>query len=72
MFIIGIQSPIFRRAKAKLQDGKHGSRGDSADFPADTPPDLSTAYEGELHSLIHEGERGFHSFPNALCELQGH
>ena len=65
----GRSPPIFRRAKAKLQDGKHGSRGDSAEFPPDTPPELSTAYEGELHGLIHEEERESHSF---LTELQGH
>ncbi|KAH7912017.1 hypothetical protein BJ138DRAFT_845958 [Hygrophoropsis aurantiaca] len=44
-----------RRAKAKLQDGKKG-RGVSVETPPDTPPELSTGYEAELHSLIHEDE----------------
>ncbi|OJA09777.1 hypothetical protein AZE42_07222 [Rhizopogon vesiculosus] len=44
-----------RRAKAKLQDGKKG-RGDGAETPPDTPPELATGYEAELHSLIHEDE----------------
>ncbi|KAH7928284.1 homeobox-domain-containing protein [Leucogyrophana mollusca] len=44
-----------RRAKAKLQDGKKG-RGCSVETPPDTPPELSTGYEAELHSLIHEDE----------------
>ncbi|KAG6336371.1 hypothetical protein ID866_2728 [Astraeus odoratus] len=44
-----------RRAKAKLQDGKKG-RGGSAESPPDTPPELSTGYEAELHSLLHEDE----------------
>ncbi|EGN99000.1 hypothetical protein SERLA73DRAFT_90145 [Serpula lacrymans var. lacrymans S7.3] len=44
-----------RRAKAKLQDGKKG-RGGSIDTPPDTPPELSTGYEAELHTLIHEDE----------------
>jgi regulatory protein PHO2 len=45
-----------RRAKAKLQDGKKG-RADSAESPPDTPPELTTGYEAELHNLIHEDER---------------
>ncbi|EIW84137.1 homeobox-domain-containing protein, partial [Coniophora puteana RWD-64-598 SS2] len=44
-----------RRAKAKLQDGKKG-RGTSTETPPDTPPELSTGYEAELHNLIHEDE----------------
>lgn len=44
-----------RRAKAKLQDGKKG-RADGAETPPDTPPELATGYEAELHSLIHEDE----------------
>ncbi|KAH0833142.1 hypothetical protein J3R83DRAFT_12139 [Lanmaoa asiatica] len=44
-----------RRAKAKLQDGKKG-RGSSAETPPDTPPELSTGYEAELHHLLHEDE----------------
>ncbi|KIJ66768.1 hypothetical protein HYDPIDRAFT_108701 [Hydnomerulius pinastri MD-312] len=44
-----------RRAKAKLQDGKKG-RGGSAETPPDTPPELATGYEAELHSLLHEDE----------------
>lgn len=44
-----------RRAKAKLQDGKKG-RGDSAESPPDTPPDLTTGYETELHNMLHEDE----------------
>jgi hypothetical protein len=46
----------FRRAKAKLQDGKRGS-SDSAESPPDTPPELTPGYEAELHNLIHEDER---------------
>ncbi|KAI6025786.1 hypothetical protein F5J12DRAFT_715686 [Pisolithus orientalis] len=44
-----------RRAKAKLQDGKKG-RGDSAESPPDTPPELTTGYEAELHNMLHEDE----------------
>ncbi|KAF9223562.1 hypothetical protein BS17DRAFT_148206 [Gyrodon lividus] len=44
-----------RRAKAKLQDGKKG-RGGSAETPPDTPPELATGYEAELHRLLHEDE----------------
>ena len=44
-----------RRAKAKLQDGKKG-RGESAETPPDTPPELATGYEVDLHNLIHEDE----------------
>ncbi|KAI6037658.1 hypothetical protein EDC04DRAFT_2107275 [Pisolithus marmoratus] len=44
-----------RRAKAKLQDGKKG-RGDSAESPPDTPPELATGYEAELHNILHEDE----------------
>lgn len=47
---------ISRRAKAKLHDGKK-SRGDSAEAPPDTPPELTTGYEVHLHNLIHEDER---------------
>ena len=45
-----------RRAKAKLQDGKKGG-GSSAETPPDTPPQLVTGYEAELHGLLHEDER---------------
>lgn len=48
-----------RRAKAKLLDGKKG-RGASAETPPDTPPELSTGYEVDLHNLIHEDERESH------------
>ncbi|KAL4066766.1 hypothetical protein V8B97DRAFT_1659865 [Scleroderma yunnanense] len=44
-----------RRAKAKLQDGKKG-RGESAESPPDTPPELATGYQAELHHLLHEDE----------------
>ncbi|KAF9234607.1 hypothetical protein BU15DRAFT_78833 [Melanogaster broomeanus] len=44
-----------RRAKAKLQDGKKG-QGGSAEMPPDTPPELATGYEAELHNLLHEDE----------------
>ncbi|KAI9567294.1 hypothetical protein HD554DRAFT_982703 [Boletus coccyginus] len=44
-----------RRAKAKLQDGKKG-RGSSAETPPETPPELVTGYEAELHNLLHEDE----------------
>lgn len=44
-----------RRAKAKLQDGKKG-RGGSAESPPDTPPELATGYQAELHNLLHEDE----------------
>lgn len=47
---------LSRRAKAKLHDGKK-SRGDSAESPPDTPPELTPGYEVELHNLIHEDER---------------
>ncbi|KAF8121835.1 hypothetical protein EV363DRAFT_874614 [Boletus edulis] len=39
-----------RRAKAKLQDGKKG-RVSNAEPPPDTPPQLVTGYEAELHNL---------------------
>ncbi|TFK70294.1 homeobox-domain-containing protein [Pluteus cervinus] len=45
-----------RRAKAKLQDGKHKGRGGSTETPPDTPPELSTGFEIDLHNLIHEDE----------------
>ncbi|KAF8876740.1 hypothetical protein BD779DRAFT_1695815, partial [Infundibulicybe gibba] len=45
-----------RRAKAKLQDGKHKGRSGSAETPPDTPPELSTGFEVDLHNLIHEDE----------------
>ncbi|KAF8150555.1 hypothetical protein B0H34DRAFT_614950, partial [Crassisporium funariophilum] len=45
-----------RRAKAKLQDGKHNPRGDSTEAPPDTPPQLSTGFQVDLHNLIHEDE----------------
>lgn len=48
---------VFSRAKAKLQDGKHKGRGGSAEAPPDTPPELSTGFEVDLHNLIHEDER---------------
>ncbi|KAG6370465.1 hypothetical protein JVT61DRAFT_12088 [Boletus reticuloceps] len=44
-----------RRAKAKLQDGKKG-RSSIAETPPDTPPQLVTGYEAELHNLLHEDE----------------
>ncbi|KAF8240680.1 homeobox-domain-containing protein, partial [Tricholoma matsutake] len=44
-----------RRAKAKLQDGRTG-RGKSAELPPDSPPQLSTGFEVDLHNLIHEDE----------------
>ncbi|KIK80967.1 hypothetical protein PAXRUDRAFT_210495 [Paxillus rubicundulus Ve08.2h10] len=44
-----------RRAKAKLQDGKKGRDG-TAESPPDTPPELATGYEADLHSLLHEDE----------------
>lgn len=48
---------LYRRAKAKLQDGKHKGRSGSAETPPDTPPELSTGFEVDLHNLIHEDER---------------
>jgi regulatory protein PHO2 len=45
-----------RRAKAKLQDGKQKGRSGSAESPPDTPPELSTGFEADLHNLIHENE----------------
>lgn len=48
--------PSYRRAKAKLQDGRTG-RGKSAELPPDSPPQLSTGFEVDLHNLIHEDER---------------
>jgi hypothetical protein len=47
---------IHRRAKAKLQDGRSG-RGGSTELPPDSPPQLSTGFEVDLHNLIHEDER---------------
>ncbi|KAF8556164.1 homeobox-domain-containing protein, partial [Imleria badia] len=44
-----------RRAKAKLQEGKKG-RDSSAEMPPETPPQLVTGYEAELHKLLHEDE----------------
>ncbi|KAH7884588.1 hypothetical protein F5I97DRAFT_1938024 [Phlebopus sp. FC_14] len=44
-----------RRAKAKLQDGKKGASA-TTEAPPDTPPELATGYEAELHSLLHEDE----------------
>lgn len=46
-----------RRAKAKLQDGKHKSRGSNKALIPATPPELSTGFEIDLHNLIHENER---------------
>lgn len=37
-------------------DGKKG-RGPSAETPPDTPPELVSGYEVDLHNLIHEDER---------------
>jgi hypothetical protein len=48
---------VYRRAKAKLQNGKYKSRDSSAESPPDSPPELSTGYETDLHNLIHEDER---------------
>ena len=48
-----------RRAKAKLQDGKYKGRSGSAETPPDTPPELSTGFEVDLHNLIHEDERKY-------------
>ncbi|KIJ14209.1 hypothetical protein PAXINDRAFT_12861 [Paxillus involutus ATCC 200175] len=45
----------FQNRRAKLQDGKKG-RGGSAETPPDTPPELATGYEADLHSLLHEDE----------------
>lgn len=46
----------FRRAKAKLLDGRKGHE-ESAETPPDTPPELTPGYEVELHNLIHEDDR---------------
>ncbi|KDR76406.1 hypothetical protein GALMADRAFT_67940, partial [Galerina marginata CBS 339.88] len=43
-----------RRAKAKLLDGKHGSRGHSMEATLQTPPESPPVVEGDLHNLIHE------------------
>lgn len=45
------------RAKAKLQNTKQKGRGGSAEVPPDSPPQLSTGFEVDLHNLIHEDER---------------
>ncbi|KAF5382063.1 hypothetical protein D9615_004225 [Tricholomella constricta] len=46
-----------RRAKAKLQDGKQKGRGASIEVPPpDSPPQLSTGFQVDLHNLIHEDE----------------
>ncbi|KII84457.1 hypothetical protein PLICRDRAFT_366051 [Plicaturopsis crispa FD-325 SS-3] len=45
-----------RRAKAKLQGGKAKGRPRSAETPPEAPPALSTGYDEDLHSLIHEDE----------------
>lgn len=43
-----------RRAKAKLQEGKPSSVTEVPELSPDTPPELSTGFEAELYSLIHE------------------
>ncbi|RDB30964.1 Homeobox protein Hox-B3 [Hypsizygus marmoreus] len=48
-----------RRAKAKLQDGKQKGRSRSVEVvppPPDSPPQLSTGFQVDLHNLIHEDE----------------
>lgn len=41
-------------------DGKKG-RGASVETPPDTPPELVSGYEVDLHNLIHEDERMYGS-----------
>jgi hypothetical protein len=55
--IILIHRYDLRRAKAKLIDGKHKTRNGSTETSPDTPPELSTGFEVDLHNLIHEDER---------------
>ncbi|KAF8953706.1 hypothetical protein BDZ97DRAFT_1929465 [Flammula alnicola] len=45
-----------RRAKAKLQDGKHSGRRGSTEVSPDSPPERSAGLEVDLHSIIHEDE----------------
>lgn len=46
-----------RRAKAKIQDNKQNGRSVSVEPPPDSPPQLSTGFEADLHNMIHEDER---------------
>ena len=61
-----------RRAKARLLDGKHKGRSGSAEIPPDTPPELSTGFEADLHNLIHEDERTFWLNLSSLPFLPSH
>ncbi|KAG6820308.1 hypothetical protein H0H93_002395 [Arthromyces matolae] len=55
---IGTDQNLFRRAKAKLLDGRQQQqRRLTIDVPPpDSPPQLSAGYQADLHDLIHEDE----------------